>query len=152
MDVYNRIESWMKSFGFLEPWNIDLQAMADELELLVIRGPIRAAYIGCSDLDLRVVFIDTRKEPWRQRITLAHEISHHWLHSGCQLWMPKLSRELQEWEAKRLSFHLLAPDYMLACRLNMSVWELSEEFGMPMTWIRQRMDIYWSKHSLHGGI
>lgn len=152
MDLTRRIERYVREeLGWEQPHDIDLDTMATKMNVAVIPNPYLSVCLRTT-FDLQLVLIDITKPKWQRHISLAHELAHRWLHTGCQLWMSKLSRDLQEWQARRLAYHLLAPDYMLSCRLEMSVWELSDEFGMPVTWIRQRMDLYWAKHSLHGGI
>lgn len=152
MEPEKRIESFLRDrMGWRYPCDIDLDALADELGVYVSRNPYTSACIRLLDGPW-VVFLCTCFEDHEQRLMLAHELAHQWLDLGCQWAVNELTRERQEWKAVRLSYHILAPDYMLRERLDWSLYELSEEFRMPVDWVSRRMRVYWAQHQLQGGV
>jgi len=139
------IEAWLRRLDMLNPYEVDLDIIADELNFQIRYLPRDTNSVKLGDT--YYVMVDSRIHWTQQRIEMAHEIGHVLMHSGNQLRMPEDLRVLQEWQADRFAMYLLAPSFMLANTLTSAysrkqlIRQLAETFDVTDVFIDVRLDL-----------
>ncbi|WP_054970893.1 ImmA/IrrE family metallo-endopeptidase [Alicyclobacillus ferrooxydans] len=139
------IESWLRKLDMLSPYEIDLDIIAQELniELRYLPRETNSVRLG----DTHFVVVDSRLHWTQQRIEMAHEIGHILMHAGNQLRMPDDLRNLQEWQADRFGMYLLMPTFMVANCLTSAysrkqmLRQLAEVFDVTDVFVDVRLNI-----------
>lgn len=91
------------------------------------------------------IIVDNRLPEVQQRVELAHELGHVFLHVGHQIAMNADFRAIQEWQADRFAMYLLCPTTMIANCLvigesrNQLIEQLAYTFDVPDYFIDARL-------------
>jgi hypothetical protein len=76
-------ERLLRSFGIIDPADIDLEAIAWELGVKIRKGPLATCEARIVGLNGRaIITVDQGKPPKRRRFSVAHEIGHWQHHRG----------------------------------------------------------------------
>lgn len=94
------------------PDDIDLDWMAREAGIWIHYRPHPSKSYQMRGM--WSVIVDDRLPEPQQRVELAHELGHVFLHVGHQIAMNADFRAMQEWQADRFAMYLLCPTPMIA--------------------------------------
>ena len=137
VDMYKRLD-------FRTPYDINLRQLAEEHGIHIIerRGESQAIELKGGSI---LVFLNSAL-PWQeQRMELAHELAHIWMHVGRQDELSTSYRSRQETQADAWSMYALAPTFMIAnCITNADgperlVTQLADTFDVPEYWMVGRL-------------
>lgn len=147
MQLDDQIEDYYQMRGILRPHEIELDAIADGLNIEVryMMHDSDAVRVGGQPY----LIADKRVGRRQQRVEMAHELGHLLMHAGDQLCMRDDFRRLQEREANRFALLALVPKFMLEKELTTTpqYYEsqnvaLAEAFHVPVWFMTWRMALY----------
>lgn len=94
--------------------------------------------------DYRIISLDNRTSPDRQRADFYHELGHIALHDGRQPGLHPLMVQLQEWQAQRFQLIAAMPYVLLppfARTWGEYTWLLSQTFAVPADVAARRVEM-----------
>lgn len=127
------------------PDDIDLDWMAREADIWVHYKPHSSTSYQFQGM--WSVIVDDRLPEPQQRVELAHELGHVFLHVGHQIAMTADFRAMQEWQADRFAMYLICPTPMIANCLvigesrNQLVEQLAYTFNVPDYFMDTRLKL-----------
>lgn len=94
-------------------------------------------WLGCVDVEKRIVWLDSRLTPAERRSTLAHEIGHLERGIACH-WAPTHPEEkaADEWAARRL---IDIPSLTRALQWSQRLEDIAEELWVDVHIVRARL-------------
>jgi hypothetical protein len=109
------LEDWVtnlyKRLGINHPKQINTSDIARYFRIYIKRKERPSFHF--IDGRYAEITIDVRKEIDIQKEMFFHELCHVLRHSGNQLKMPKLFKDLQEWDAKNFTLYAAIPHHMI---------------------------------------
>lgn len=106
------ILAFFKKHRIANPDEIDLDWMAQEAGIWIhYKSSSSTSY---QFKGMWSIIVDDRLPEPQQRVELAHELGHVFLHVGHQIAMNADFRAMQEWQADRFAMYLLSPTPMIA--------------------------------------
>lgn len=127
-----------------QPEQIDIDHIAEKLKVNIY-------YADVSFRFRNNIFIQksTKQREWQ---LFGHEIAHYLLHSGSQLNMYYLFRDLQEYQANHFAYHFCVPTFMLDNLKEVNTDVIMDNFNVEFEFALKRLDMYqWKVFLRQGG-
>jgi hypothetical protein len=105
------IEKLYRTIGFHEPYQLDVEAIADKLGIWVHFAPYTSRALERAGL--QSIVLDSRLSRQEQWQEFGHELCHLLHHAGNQLTMGESFIRFQETKASNFAFHFCIPTFML---------------------------------------
>jgi hypothetical protein len=98
-------------------------------------------FVHYDDYEFATIFLDADASLLDQREAFFHELCHPTRHTGCQMRMPALFKELQEIQAAHFQMYAAMPAYLVESLVvgNVSVKVLADEFQLNESFIIRRL-------------
>lgn len=131
------INELCKKISIKRPEQLGISHVSKKLKLNVYYGKGSLRY-GNN------IFIvkSTKQKQWQK---FAHEVGHYLRHSGNQLNMFYLFRDLQEYEANHFAYHFCVPTFMLEKLKGVTVYEVMGLFNVEYEFASRRLEMYERK-------
>lgn len=138
------IESRYQSIGVLSPTDLDIDAIAYSFGADVFYMPA-AKEEAIWDEETAAIFLNSDKPEEEIREAFFHELCHPLRHSGNQLMLPGIFRELQETQAKQFQLYAAMPFFMvkeikLPPYKNEAIGLLAQQFRVTPPFARRRLE------------
>lgn len=119
------------------PEQLDIDHIAEKLKV----------NIYYADVSFRFednIFIQrsTKQKEWQM---FGHEIAHYLFHSGSQLNMCYLFRDLQEHQANHFAYHFCVPTFMLDDLKEVNIYDVIDLFNVEYDFALKRIEMYERK-------
>ncbi|GAE32407.1 ImmA/IrrE family metallo-endopeptidase [Alkalihalobacillus hemicellulosilyticus] len=126
-----------KTIGVKHPSDLDMMYIAKKLGVDIFYK--RRAY----RLDNEILLTKgTKIEEW---MMFGHEVCHYLRHSGMQLNMHYLFRDLQEYQADYFAYHFCVPTFMLDDLPDISIHLIMNTFNVDYDFALRRLEMYQHK-------
>jgi len=138
---YSHLEDYInnlyKTLAINNPRQLDVAFLAKKLDLQVYYGSMSLLFGNNI-----VIKRSTKQQEWQE---FGHEIGHYLRHVGNHLSMHTLFVDLQEYQADNFAYHFCIPTFMLKELRDISVYTVSETFGVDYEFARHRLDMHNNK-------
>ncbi|MFA1821216.1 ImmA/IrrE family metallo-endopeptidase [Virgibacillus oceani] len=139
--MYTHLEDCIYDlFGFMEitePEQLAIDNVAKELKLQVVYR--RKAFRFYDEI---ILTPGTIQQEWQ---LFGHEVGHYLIHTGSQLQMHYLFRDLQEYQANHFAYHFCVPTFMLENETDLSVYKIMNLFNVEFDFALRRLEMYERK-------
>ena len=137
------IESHYQSIGIYSPCDLDIDNIAHSFGAEVVYMP-GAKEEAIWDDEKVAIFLNSDKPNEEIREAFFHELCHPLRHSGNQLMLPRIFRELQETQANQFQLYAAMPFFMIRQMRFQDgsniIYLLSEEFRVTHKLASHRLD------------
>jgi hypothetical protein len=112
------------------PWSPGWHVRRHYPDVVVYEAELPAGYLGCTDADRGIIWLDSRLTSGEQRATLAHEVGHLELGPGAT------ERMVDDWAARRL---IGVTDLAAGLRIFGGLPAVAEELWVDERMVRARI-------------
>lgn len=138
------LERTYKEIGINEPKQINIDEISQKLNIWVYFRSIRSRAIEKKP-GIYTMIIDSRLEPYQQRLEFLHELGHLLRHDGNQTILPESFIKAQEEDADQFLLYASMPYYIIS-RLQLPIVRtdavnyISNIFNVPISLAAKRFD------------
>lgn len=147
MLIYTRSEEFiyrlLKSLGVVKPHEMTLENIAKLLNIKVRYWEFSSETIFHKGKF--ILFLEGKENKQEQWQEFAHELCHHFWHTGRQEYLPKLFMQLQEYQADYFAYHFCVPTFMLDNLKEVSVCKIMDLFNVEEEFAYRRLEMYQNK-------
>lgn len=138
---YTHLEDYIfklyKSLSINKPEQLIKEDIAKKLKLEIC---YRSKGVLCDDSIILVK--STQRKEW---MMFGHEMCHYLRHTGMQLIMHPLFRQLQEYQASYFTYHFCVPTFMLEDLKGVTAYDVMNLFNVDYDFAVRRWEMYQSK-------
>ncbi|WP_249871575.1 ImmA/IrrE family metallo-endopeptidase [Oceanobacillus saliphilus] len=138
---YTHVEEYVhdlyKGMHIREPHQLEIPRIANKLEI-----NIQYASVNMRIMDVIFLKRSSKQREWQ---AFGHEVCHYLRHSGNQLSMFYMFRDLQEWQADSFAYHFCIPTFMLQEIKHVTVYEVMSKFNVEYKFAINRLEMYKRK-------
>lgn len=126
-----------RSLSITDPQQLEISYVAKLLKLKIFYGKINLRLENNL-----VIEKSTKQKEWQ---LFGHELGHYLRHSGNQINMFYLFRDMQEYEANRFAYHFCVPTFMLEKIRGVTIYDVMNLFNVEYDFAFKRLEMYERK-------
>ncbi|MEA1855626.1 ImmA/IrrE family metallo-endopeptidase [Cytobacillus sp. OWB-43] len=139
--MYSHLEEFIyelyTSIGIKKPEDLDMDNIAKKLGIKIVYR--KRSFRFNNEI---VLARSTKQGEW---MSFGHEVTHYLRHSGNQLNMNPLFRDLQEFQANHFAYHFCVPTFMLEEIKDVTAYEIMNQFNVDFDFALRRFEIFKNK-------
>ncbi|MBB6449751.1 hypothetical protein HNR44_001729 [Geomicrobium halophilum] len=119
------------------PGQLKIKPIADRLGIRL--------YFGKTNMRFYNYIVIQKSNAQKEWQDFGHEVTHHLIHAGNQIYMHPLFKQLQEYQANYFAYHFCAPTFMINDLSEVSPHILATHFCLEHEFAWQRFRMYQNK-------